>query len=98
VKIYRFNPDTGIYLGEDFADEAPMKRGAFMLPPDATTIAPPEVKRGQLLAFNCDEKSWEVKEGTRIHRPIATTARNDDAVSLSCPSLQRYENYVLLMR
>jgi hypothetical protein len=35
MKIYLFNPETGIYLGEDYADEASMKRGSFVVPPDA---------------------------------------------------------------
>ena len=40
MKIYLFNPETGVYLGEDFADENPMQRGVSVLPPGATTIAP----------------------------------------------------------
>ena len=61
MKIYRFNPETGIYLGEDFADEAPMKRGAFVVPPDATTVAPPEGGRGHLLVFDVAAQCWEVR-------------------------------------
>ena len=60
MKIYLFNPETGIYLGEDFADEAPMKRGGYVIPPDATTIAPPAIERGQILVFNFKEERWEV--------------------------------------
>ncbi len=52
MKIYLFNPETGVYLGEDFADEAPMQQGGYVIPPDATTIAPPRVERGQILVFN----------------------------------------------
>ena len=61
MKIYLFNPETGIYLGEDFADEAPMRRGGRMMPTDATTIAPPEVERGQIPVFNADEQRWAVR-------------------------------------
>jgi len=68
MKIYLFNPETGIYLGEDFADDAAMKKGGYKLPPDATTIAPPRVERGRILVFNSAEKCWEVREGTRIQR------------------------------
>jgi hypothetical protein len=60
MKIYRFNPETGTYLGEDFADEAPMKRGDFVVPPDATTIAPPEGARGHILVFDAAAQCWEV--------------------------------------
>ncbi len=41
MKIYLFNPENGFYLGEDFADEAPMGMGTHAVPGDATTIPPP---------------------------------------------------------
>ena len=65
MKIYLFNPETGVYLGEDFADEAPMKQGEYILPPDATTIAPPAIAHGQILVFNLAEECWEVREETQ---------------------------------
>ena len=37
MKIYLFNLVTGAYLGEDFADEDPFKRGEYVIPDDATT-------------------------------------------------------------
>lgn len=61
MKIYVFNPETGVYLGEDFADESPMGRGAYVLPGDATTIEPPKVEYGQFPVFRADEKRWEVR-------------------------------------
>ena len=64
MKIYLFNPETGVYLGEDFADEAAMNGGGYILPPDATTIAPPQVERGQILVFNFAEKYWDVRESS----------------------------------
>jgi len=60
MRIYLFNLETGVYLGEDFADEAPMKRGVFVIPPDATTVAPPHVEPGQVLVFNVGKKGWEI--------------------------------------
>ena len=60
MKVYLFNPETGIYLGEDFADEAAMKKEGYILPPDATTIAPPQVERGQIRVFDLDKEYWEV--------------------------------------
>ena len=62
MKIYLFNPETGVYLGEDFADEAPMKRGAFVVPSDATHIAPPSAERCQMLVFNAAEQRWDIRQ------------------------------------
>jgi len=70
MKIYLFNPDSGVYLGEDFADEAPMKKGAFVIPPDATTIAPPQIESGQILVFNARIQQWEVQ-----HRPYKGSSK-----------------------
>ena len=61
MKIYLFNPESGVYLGEDFADEAPMGRDAWRLPSAATTIEPPQVERGQLAVFDADEQRWAVR-------------------------------------
>ena len=60
MKIYLFHPETGCYLGEDFADESPIRGGAPVLPPDATTIAPPKAGRGEVPVFNAGKKLWEV--------------------------------------
>ena len=72
MKIYLFNTETDVYLGEDFADEAPLERGAFVVPPDATTIAPPLAKRGELLVFNPAEQCWDIRQrlGIRITFPL----------------------------
>lgn len=61
MKIYLFNPENGLYLGEDFADEAPMQRGGFVVPHGATTIAPPEGGRGHILVFDVVAQCWEVR-------------------------------------
>lgn len=66
MKIYLFNSETGVYLGEDFADEAAMNRGAYVLPPDATTIAPPDVELGQIPVFNMIEQCWIICMYERI--------------------------------
>jgi hypothetical protein len=61
MKIYRFNADTGAYLGEDFADEYPLERGDHIIPEDATVIPPPNVERGQMPFFNICDQRWEVR-------------------------------------
>jgi hypothetical protein len=61
MKIYLFNPETGIYLGEDFADEAPMCQGREAVPPDAATIAPPPFKRGEVPVYSVAENQWEIR-------------------------------------
>lgn len=61
MKIYRFSLETGVFQGEDFADEAPLNRGEYIIPDDATTIPPPSLKRGEVPFFNPREQQWEVR-------------------------------------
>jgi len=61
VKIYRFNPETGVYLGEDFADET-RQLGAFRIPYDATAIAPPHVDKEEIQVFDVREQRWETRK------------------------------------
>ncbi len=60
MKIYLFNPENGVYLGEDFADQGSLKSGRYSIPDDATMIPPPEVKRGEVPVFNRETETWEV--------------------------------------
>lgn len=73
MKIYLFNLETGIYLGEDFADEAAMKPEGYIIPPDATSIAPPRNGFGQVPVFNSEDQQWELR--TRKHREIKEIRR-----------------------
>jgi hypothetical protein len=59
MKIYHFNPDTGVYLGEDFADEGLLKGDAFIVPPDATTLAPPR-QAGYVAVFDVQTLQWSL--------------------------------------
>ena len=61
MKIYFFNRETGVYLGDEFANEAPMNRGVIVVPRGATTIAPPQGRLGYIVVFDIVTKRWEVR-------------------------------------
>ena len=67
MKIYLFNPETGVYQGEDFSDDPSMcaERGA--LPPGATPLAPPPYGCGEVPVFSVTDNRWEI-------RPICAAA------------------------
>jgi len=48
MKIYLFDPESGIYHGEDFADDSPMRLGRNAVHPHTTTIVPPPFRRGEV--------------------------------------------------
>jgi len=60
MKKYLFYPETGVYLGEFFADEIPETCGSPVVPHKTTTIAPPEGGRGHTLLFDEVAQCWEV--------------------------------------
>jgi hypothetical protein len=61
MKIYLFDPETGVYQGEDFIDEAKYKQGKYEIPHGTTAIAPPEGGHGHLLVFDVAAQCWEVR-------------------------------------
>ncbi|HET6418745.1 MAG TPA: hypothetical protein VFG19_01225 [Geobacteraceae bacterium] len=63
MKIYYFDPESGIYQGEGFADESPLKRNIFRIPEHATTIAPPPYTPGsEVPFFDPEAGKWELRE------------------------------------
>jgi len=85
MKIYLFNPETGIYLGEDFADEAPMCQGREAVPPDAATIAPPPFRRGEVPVFSVAENQWEI-------RPVSAVVAGSGADPCVQANLQTFRH------
>ena len=77
MKIYHFRLETGAYLGEDFADEAPLKRGDYIIPEDATIIPPPQVEPGQLPFFNIRDQRWEVRTIPAVRETLSRYKLDD---------------------
>ncbi|HEY5976187.1 MAG TPA: hypothetical protein VIU41_15740 [Geobacteraceae bacterium] len=83
MKIYRFNPETGSYLGEDFADESAMRRGDLIIDNDATTLPPPVAGPGQVLRFDSRAQCWQLcpapsLAGNRFHGRLAGQETSGD--------------------
>jgi hypothetical protein len=66
MKIYLFNPESGVYLGEDFADDLPMCLGREAIPSHATTITPPPFSPSEAPFFNAVENRWELHPSSRV--------------------------------
>jgi hypothetical protein len=78
MKIYMFNSENGVYLGEDFDDEAKLKQEGYLIPAGATTIAPPEGGRGHKLVFDVVAQCWEVhtSQPTYLDKPLRKEIRH----------------------
>jgi hypothetical protein len=60
MKIYLFDPESGIYHGEDFADDSPMRLGRNAVHPHTTTIVPPPFRRGEVPILTVAESQWQI--------------------------------------
>ena len=74
MKIYLFNPDSGVYLGEDFSDDLPICQGRGSLPAHATTIAPPPCQSGEVPVFRPAENQWRVAPVAALVQAAAAAA------------------------
>lgn len=80
MKIYIFNPTNGAYLGEDFAEEKPFRRGDYVIPNDATTVPPPEVVAGRMPFFNVREQRWEIRPIPSLRKSLPSGKLDDDTI------------------
>jgi hypothetical protein len=55
MKAYMFDPETGIYEGETFAEAATLENENGL-----TTIPPPAHEDGQVPVFDRQRKAWEI--------------------------------------
>lgn len=67
MKIYLFNPETGVYLGEDFADDSVIS--GIILPAGATTLAPPPFGKREVPVFVEEENRWVLRALPLTPRP-----------------------------
>lgn len=51
MKIYHYDFESGVYLGEGVADPSPLEEGVWLIPAQATEIAPPKISFGKYAAF-----------------------------------------------
>lgn len=58
MKIYHYDFETGIYLGEGVADPSPLEEGVWLTPAQATELAPPEIPAGKYAAFK--NNNWNL--------------------------------------
>jgi hypothetical protein len=55
MKLYLFNPESGVYAGETFDERGIMNRDEGV-----TAIAPPEFARGQVPVFDRVTGGWSI--------------------------------------
>ncbi len=59
MKIYNYD-ETGEFLGESAADESPLEPGVFLIPANATNVAPPGAVTGTTRLFIAG--GWEYRD------------------------------------
>jgi len=68
MNVYHYSSITGEYIGESVADESPLEPGVFLIPANATTLAPLPTADGKTVNFS--GSAWVYRD---IPPPIEKT-------------------------
>jgi hypothetical protein len=60
MKIYLYDEESGLYLGEDFIDTSEVA-GVCELPENATLVRPPETGSKQVAVFIKESNRWDIR-------------------------------------
>jgi hypothetical protein len=63
MKIYHYENNTGEFIGFGYAKQSPLEPGVFLIPANATSMAPPQVSVGYVAAFR--DGSWQTTQDNR---------------------------------
>lgn len=80
MKIYYFDPDSGLYQGEEFEDDA--------LIPDideATTVAPPSWQKGEIPVFDPAAREWGIRSVAEVSGQTRSSDGNHGQNLLDAP-------------
>lgn len=55
MKIYNYHPLTHVFISEGEADRSPLEEGVWLIPADATDIAPPKIPVGMQAVWEGDK-------------------------------------------
>jgi hypothetical protein len=58
--IYNYAPDNKEFLLESIADADPLVEGNFLIPADATTVAPPELDEHEAAIYDEMSSTWSI--------------------------------------
>lgn len=60
MKVYNYDPETGIYINEGIADESPLEEGVWLIPAHATDVAPPATPEGKVAVWKGSD--WAIED------------------------------------
>ena len=63
MKIYNYHPATGEYISTSDADKSPLEKDVYLVPANATDIAPPNVIENQVACFK--DGAWALLDDFR---------------------------------
>lgn len=59
MNIYHYTPGTNVFHSIGVADESPLEPGVYLVPANATTVAPPELGESEIAVFN--NGAWQIE-------------------------------------
>lgn len=72
MKVYHYS-STGVFIGEELADESPLEPGVYLIPAHATTIAPPADNPAYDRVFTGNSWAYVLKGVPTTSDPVPVT-------------------------
>jgi len=60
IQIYNYDAQTKEYTYSGIAQESPLEPGIYLLPPNATELAPPKTKENEVAIFDEKKQKWNI--------------------------------------
>jgi hypothetical protein len=58
MKIYNYDEETKEYISTEEAQESPLEKGVYLIPANATELAPPKNKANEVSIFDEEKQEW----------------------------------------
>ena len=77
MKVYTYNPITGVYIGTSEADESQLEPGVYLMPAYSTEVEPPLFDSStEIIYFDADSKVWN-KQNIEAEQEVVKITQND---------------------
>ena len=74
MRVYYFDPRSGMYQGEDFTETLPAETATGMTP-----VMPPAYGKGQIPVFDAQNRCWQLVPTASVETATSPAAAHPDA-------------------
>lgn len=83
MQIYNYDAETKEYIYTGIAQESPLEEGVYLIPPNATELAPPKNKANEVAIFDEEKQKWNNfidNRGKKVYSVVDATSSTVDYI------------------